>query len=105
MLKPDTYWWPSDGLKNLLNAFDRIIFSLVIQCFGNKMENGNRLDLTLSLPCGGPSSGSKGKNEAGSEARVEKADKGSKLIDDFKNLLDGANHKEESVAGPQRSNQ
>ncbi|GJY65521.1 ninja-family protein mc410 [Tanacetum coccineum] len=69
------------------------------------MENGNRLDLTLSLPCGGPSSGAKGKNEASSEARVEEADRGSKLIDDFKNFLDGANHKEEPVAGPQRSNQ
>ncbi|XP_024959976.1 ninja-family protein mc410 isoform X4 [Cynara cardunculus var. scolymus] len=67
------------------------------------MEDDNGLDLTLSLPCGGPSA--KGKNGSGSEVRVEEADRGSKLIDDFKNFLDGSNHKEESNVGSQRSNQ
>lgn len=62
------------------------------------MEDDNRLDLSLSLPCGGPSSDLKGK-------KVEEADRGSKLIDDFKNFLDGANHKEEITVGSQRSNQ
>ncbi|KAJ9551126.1 hypothetical protein OSB04_015171 [Centaurea solstitialis] len=67
------------------------------------MEDDNGLDLTLSLPCGGPSA--KGKNGSGSEVRAEEADRGSKLIDDFKNFLDGSNHKEESTVGSQRSNQ
>ncbi|KAI3671026.1 hypothetical protein L1987_87672 [Smallanthus sonchifolius] len=69
------------------------------------MEDGNALDLTLSLPCGGPSSASKGKTATGSEVRVEETDRGSKLIDDFKNFLDGSNHKEESNVISQRINQ
>ncbi|KAK1418566.1 hypothetical protein QVD17_27711 [Tagetes erecta] len=69
------------------------------------MEDGNALDLTLSLPCGGPSAALKGKTAAGSEVRVEEADRGSKLIDDFKNFLDGSNHKEEPAAISQRINQ
>ncbi|KAI3724842.1 hypothetical protein L1987_64609 [Smallanthus sonchifolius] len=69
------------------------------------MEDGNALDLTLSLPCGGPYSASKGKTATGSEVRVEETDRGSKLIDDFKNFLDGSNHKEESNVISQRINQ
>ncbi|KAK9073751.1 hypothetical protein SSX86_006345 [Deinandra increscens subsp. villosa] len=68
------------------------------------MEEGNALDLTLSLPCGGPSA-ALGKTATGSEVRVEEADRGSKLIDDFKNFLDGSNHKEEPAATSQRINQ
>ncbi|KAJ0751727.1 putative Ninja family, Jas TPL-binding domain-containing protein [Helianthus annuus] len=69
------------------------------------MEDGNRLDLTLSLPCGGPSAATKGKTATSSDVRVEEADRGSKLIDDFKNFLDGSNHKEEVAMIPQRVNQ
>ncbi|KAI7733120.1 hypothetical protein M8C21_004111 [Ambrosia artemisiifolia] len=69
------------------------------------MDDGNRLDLTLSLPCGGPSAAEKGKTAAGSEVRVEEGDRGSKLIDDFKNFLDGTNHKEEPAVVSQRINQ
>ncbi|XP_071740731.1 ninja-family protein mc410-like [Rutidosis leptorrhynchoides] len=69
------------------------------------MEGDNRLDLSLSLPCGGPSSDVKCKTSGGSEVRVEEADRGSKLINDFKNFLDGSNHKEETIVGSQRSSQ
>lgn len=69
------------------------------------MEDDNGLDLTLSLPCGGPSGGPKGKSSSSSEVRVEEADRGNKLIDDFKNFLDGSNHKEESTIASQRTNQ
>nr|XP_043627851.1 ninja-family protein mc410 isoform X2 [Erigeron canadensis] len=69
------------------------------------MEDDNLLNLSLSLPCGGPS-GAKGKNVSSSEVRVEEGDRGSKLIDDFKNFLDGSNHnKEDSNVGSQRSSQ
>lgn len=47
------------------------------------MENDNGLDLSLSLPCGGISTGSKGKTVTNSD----ESDRGSKLIDDFKNFL------------------
>ncbi|KAI7736865.1 hypothetical protein M8C21_014406 [Ambrosia artemisiifolia] len=62
------------------------------------MEDDKGLDLSLSLPCGRPSAAAKGKAAIGSEVRVEEADnRGSKLIDDFKNFLDGTSHKEEST--------
>lgn len=76
-----------------------------IYSFENLMEDGNALDLTLSLPCGGPSAAGKGKTAASSEVRVEEADRGSKLIDDFKNFLDGSNHKEDPAVIAQRINQ
>ncbi|XP_071729475.1 ninja-family protein mc410-like [Rutidosis leptorrhynchoides] len=69
------------------------------------MEDDNRLDLSLSLPCGGPSDDVKGKTSTDLEVRVDEADRGSKLIDDFKNFLDGSNHKEESTVGFQGSSQ
>ncbi|KAF5812606.1 putative Ninja family, Jas TPL-binding domain-containing protein [Helianthus annuus] len=70
------------------------------------MEDDKRLDLSLSLPCGRPSAASKGKTVIGSDVRVEEADnRGSKLIDDFKNFLDGSNHKEESTIVSQRIQQ
>ncbi|KAI3754238.1 hypothetical protein L1987_54017 [Smallanthus sonchifolius] len=68
------------------------------------MEDDNRLDLSLSLPCGGTSATLKGKTTTGSEVRVEEADnRGSKLIDDFKNFLDGSNHKDESTQRTKQS--
>lgn len=69
------------------------------------MEDDNGLDLTLSLPCGGPSTGAKGKTTSVSEVRGEEADNSNKLIDDFKNFLDGSNHREESTMASQRTNQ
>ncbi|KAD6455131.1 hypothetical protein R6Q59_016419 [Mikania micrantha] len=69
------------------------------------MEDSNTLDLSLSLPCGEPSASLKGKSAIGSEVRVEEADRSSKLIDDFKNFLDGSNHKEDPSAISQRINQ
>ncbi|MFS7916794.1 putative Ninja family, Jas TPL-binding domain-containing protein [Helianthus anomalus] len=70
------------------------------------MEDDKRLDLSLSPPCGRPSAASKGKTVIGSDVRVEEADnRGSKLIDDFKNFLDGSNHKEESTIVSQRIQQ
>ncbi|KAL2533152.1 AFP2 [Abeliophyllum distichum] len=55
------------------------------------MVDDNALDLTLGLPCGGGGSSVKGKIGSSSDTRSNEVDRGSKVIDKFKNFLeDGA---------------
>lgn len=69
------------------------------------MEDDNCLDLTLgmSLPSGLHCTSSKGRNSSSSDIRTEDSDRGSKLIDDFKNFLDGGTQKPDHGVGNQRS--
>ncbi|KAK6151827.1 hypothetical protein DH2020_014462 [Rehmannia glutinosa] len=55
------------------------------------MEDEKGLDLSLGLPCGGNSSSQKGKIGSSSDIRSDEADRGSKLINEFKNFLEGGN--------------
>ncbi|KAM7509558.1 hypothetical protein LguiA_020011 [Lonicera macranthoides] len=67
------------------------------------MEDENGLELSLGLTCGGSSATAKGKNGNSSETRTDEADRGSKLIDDFKNFLHGGTQKQDSSMRPQGS--
>ncbi|KAL0333872.1 UNVERIFIED_CONTAM: Ninja-family protein [Sesamum angustifolium] len=53
------------------------------------MEDEKGLDLSLGLPCGGNSSSQKGKYGSTSDVRSDEDDRGSKLINEFKNFLEG----------------
>ncbi|KAL6534917.1 hypothetical protein OROGR_013592 [Orobanche gracilis] len=55
------------------------------------MEDEKGLDLSLGLPCGGNSSSQKGKYGSSSGIRMGGSDRGCKLINEFKNFLDGGN--------------
>ncbi|KZV15514.1 ninja-family protein mc410-like [Dorcoceras hygrometricum] len=55
------------------------------------MEDEKGLDLSLSLPCGGSNNSQKGKYGSSSDIRTDKGDRGSKLINEFKNFLEGGN--------------
>ncbi|KAG6770041.1 hypothetical protein POTOM_025708 [Populus tomentosa] len=68
------------------------------------MEDENGLELSLGLGCGGSSSKSKGKNGSSSDTRMDKGDRGNKLLDDFTNFLHGTTtQKQDSSAIFQRS--
>ncbi|KAI5662790.1 hypothetical protein M9H77_22113 [Catharanthus roseus] len=53
------------------------------------MEDENRLDLSLGLPCGGNTTASKGKISSTSDSRSDINDRDSKVINEFKQFLDG----------------
>lgn len=53
------------------------------------MEDEKGLDLSLGLPCGGNSSSHKSKQGSSSEIKSDEGDRGSKLINEFKNFLEG----------------
>ncbi|KAL3532504.1 hypothetical protein ACH5RR_006025 [Cinchona calisaya] len=55
------------------------------------MEDDNGLDLSLALPCGGDSNTTKGKIGSSSDNRTEVSDRDTKLINEFKQFLDGSN--------------
>jgi hypothetical protein len=60
------------------------------------MEDDNGLELSLGLSFGGSSTKSKCKNASSSETRTEEGDRGSKLVDDFKNYFRGGPQKQDS---------
>lgn len=66
-------------------------------------ENG--LDLSLGLPCGGGAASEKSKSGSSSDSKVEEVDRDGKVINDFKNFLDGStsSQKHDSGVGSQRS--
>lgn len=53
------------------------------------MEDEKNLDLSLGLPCGGGSSSLKGKLCSSSENTVDEGDRDRRLINEFKNFLEG----------------
>ncbi|XP_073150344.1 ninja-family protein mc410 isoform X2 [Henckelia pumila] len=55
------------------------------------MEDEKGLDLSLALPCGGSNNSLKGKYGSSSDVRPDEGDRGSKLINEFKNFLEGGN--------------
>ncbi|KAH6777346.1 hypothetical protein C2S52_007212 [Perilla frutescens var. hirtella] len=55
------------------------------------MDDEKGLDLSLGLPCGGNSSSHKSKQGSSSDIRSDEGDRGSKLINEFKNFLEGGN--------------
>ncbi|KAL6586115.1 hypothetical protein OROMI_002759 [Orobanche minor] len=55
------------------------------------MEDEEGLDLSLGLPCGGNSSSQKGKYGSSSGIRMGESDRDCKLINEFKNFLEGGN--------------
>lgn len=67
------------------------------------MEEDNGLELSLGLSCGGSSVKSKGKNACSSDVGAEESDRGSKIIDDFKNFLQGGNQRQDMGPGLLRS--
>ncbi|KAK3024922.1 hypothetical protein RJ639_043237 [Escallonia herrerae] len=67
------------------------------------MEDDNGLELSLGLPCGGSSVISKGKNGSSSDSRTEEGDRGSKIIDIFRNFLHDGTQKQDFGTMSQRS--
>lgn len=67
------------------------------------MEEDNGLELSLGLSCGGSSAKSKGKSVCSSDVGTEESDRGSKIIDDFKNFLQGGNQRPDMGPGLLRS--
>ncbi|KAG8367378.1 hypothetical protein BUALT_Bualt16G0065800 [Buddleja alternifolia] len=65
------------------------------------MEDEKSLDLSLSLPCGGSSSLLKDKYGSSSDIRSDEGDRGSKIINEFKNFLEGGT---QSGVGEKRKN-
>lgn len=63
------------------------------------MEDEKDLDLSLGLPCGGNSSSQKGKYSSSSDVRSDEGDRGSKLINEFKNFLEGGNQQHPPKVG------
>ncbi|CAA0826917.1 AFP homolog 2 [Striga hermonthica] len=62
------------------------------------MEDEKGLDLSLGLPCGGNSSSSqKIKYGSSSDMKSDEADRGSKLINEFKNFLEGGNNQQHPI--------
>ncbi|XP_042042293.1 ninja-family protein mc410-like [Salvia splendens] len=55
------------------------------------MEDEKGLDLSLGLPCGGNNSSHKSKQGSSSDVKLDEGDRGSKLINEFKNFLEGGN--------------
>lgn len=71
--------------------------------FGYKMEDENGLELSLGLSFGGSSSKPKGRSGSSSDLRTEEDQRTNKIVDDFKNFLNGVDQKQESGSGSQRS--
>lgn len=67
------------------------------------MEDENGLELSLGLSCGKSSSIPKAANGGSSDTRTEEGDRGSKIIDDFKNFLHGGTQKQDSGLAVQKS--
>ncbi|XP_057468401.1 ninja-family protein mc410-like [Actinidia eriantha] len=67
------------------------------------MEDENGLELSLGLSCGRSSTKPKDKSDNLSDTRTDEGDRSNKLINDFKNFLEGGTQKQESTMGPQRS--
>ncbi|XWS17307.1 hypothetical protein CRYUN_Cryun33cG0056200 [Craigia yunnanensis] len=67
------------------------------------MEDGNGLELSLGLSCGASSAKSKGKIGSSSDTKTEEGDRGSKIVDDFKNFLQAGTQKQDPSVGSQRS--
>ncbi|GMH03323.1 hypothetical protein Nepgr_005162 [Nepenthes gracilis] len=55
------------------------------------MEEDRGLDLSLGLPLGGSSSKSKDKNDNLADTRTDDGDRTSKIVNDFRNFLNGGN--------------
>ncbi|KAL3623826.1 hypothetical protein CASFOL_032642 [Castilleja foliolosa] len=55
------------------------------------MEGEKGLDLSLGLPCGGNSSSQKDKYASSSDIKSDERDRGSKIINEFNNFLEGGN--------------
>ena len=51
------------------------------------MEDDNGLELRLGLSLGKSSTTPRSRNDSSSETRIEDVDRGSKIIDDFRNFL------------------
>ncbi|OWM66055.1 ninja-family protein mc410 [Punica granatum] len=64
------------------------------------MEDENGLELSLGLSCGGSSGKEKGKSGT-SNIRAEDSDRGSKIVNDFKNFLNPGMQRHESAIGSQ----
>ncbi|KAM3374746.1 ninja-family protein [Capsicum galapagoense] len=64
----------------------------------------NDLDLSLGLPCGGVVASEKSKSGSSSDSKVEEVDRDGKVINDFKNFLDGgiSSQKHDCGVGSQR---
>lgn len=60
-------------------------------------ENG--LDLSLGLPCGGVVASEKSKSGSSSDSKVEEVDRDGKVINDFKNFLDGGTSSQKHDCG------
>ncbi|KAL6974438.1 hypothetical protein U1Q18_028621 [Sarracenia purpurea var. burkii] len=67
------------------------------------MEDENGLELSLGLPWCRSSAKSKDKSENLLDTRMDEGDRSNKLINDFKNFLEGGTRKLESGMGSQRS--
>ncbi|XP_028118077.1 ninja-family protein mc410-like isoform X1 [Camellia sinensis] len=67
------------------------------------MEDENGLELSLGLSWSRSSAKSKDNNDNSSETRADEGDRSNKLINDFKNFLEGGTRKQESSMGSQRS--
>lgn len=61
------------------------------------MEDDNGLELRLGLSCGKSSTTPRARNGSSSETRIEEVDRGSKIIDDFRNFLHAGTQKSDSV--------
>lgn len=67
------------------------------------MEDDNGLELSLGLSWGRSSAKAKDKSDNMSDTRIDEGDRSNKLINDFKNFLEGGTRKQESCMGSQRS--
>ncbi|XP_058213762.1 ninja-family protein mc410 isoform X1 [Rhododendron vialii] len=67
------------------------------------MEDDNGLELSLGLSWGRSSAKAKDKSDNTSDTRIDEGDRSNKLINDFKNFLEGGTRKQESCMGSQRS--
>ncbi|CAN4097518.1 unnamed protein product [Withania somnifera] len=57
------------------------------------------LDLSLGLPCGGVAASEKSKSGSSSDSKVEEVDRDGKVINDFKNFLDGGTSSQKHDCG------
>uniref|UniRef100_A0A803NT41 Ninja-family protein n=1 Tax=Cannabis sativa TaxID=3483 RepID=A0A803NT41_CANSA len=67
------------------------------------MEDDSGLELSLGLSFGGLSGKPKAKSSSSTDLRIEKGDKGNKLVDDFKSFLHPGTQKQDSSTSSQRS--
>lgn len=73
------------------NLFVKLVgdASSVLESYIALMEDEKGLDLSLSLPCGGSGSSQKGNRASSSDIRSNEGDRDIKLINEFKNFLEG----------------